>query len=85
VLLGNSAFLQCQRSDDCLSLDCNATGIADFGAVLRLHPCDKPPAIELFFKTPDGLSPVGKFNSSDPIITANISYHLWGSLIVLIQ
>jgi hypothetical protein len=39
--------------------------------VLHLYPCDKPPAIELFFKTPDGLSPVGEFNSSDPI-TANI-------------
>ena len=69
--IGNSALLQCQRSDDCLFLDCNATSIAGFGAVLHLYPCDKPPAIELLFKKPDGLSPVGKFNSSDPI-TANI-------------
>ena len=40
--------------------------------MLHLHPCDRPPAIELFFKTPLGLSPVGKFDSSDPVRTAEI-------------
>ena len=68
-IIDTSSALQCQKSDDCLSLDCNATGMAGSGAVLLLHPCDRPPAIELFFKTPDGLSPVGKFDSSDPIRT----------------
>jgi hypothetical protein len=69
IIAKSAATLQCQRNDDCLSLDCNATDLAGFGAVLLLHPCDKPPAIELFFKTPDGLSPVGEFDSSDPIRT----------------
>ena len=42
------------------------------GAVLYLLPCDRPPAIELFSKTPLGQSLVGKFNSSVPTRTIKI-------------
>ena len=67
-----STVLQCQRSDDCLSLDCDGIQTEDYGAVLYLLPCDRPPAIELFSKTPLGNSSEGKFDSSDQTRTAVI-------------
>ena len=70
--IADSAVLQCQRSDDCLSLDCNGIHMEDFGAVLHLLPCDRPPAIEIFSKTPLGRSSVEKFNSSDRMRTTEI-------------
>ena len=63
-IIANIEVLQCQRNDDCLSLDCDAIDMEGFGAVLYLFPCDRPPAIELISKTPLGNSSVGKFNSS---------------------
>ena len=41
----------------------------NLGAVLYLLPCDRPPAIELFSKTPLGQSLLGRFDSSDPMRT----------------
>ena len=71
--IATSGVLQCQRSDDCLSLNCNATHMEGFGAVLHFLHCDRPPAIELFSKTPLGQSPTGKFDSSDPMRTTVIT------------
>lgn len=64
--IGNSSYLQCERSNDCLHLDCNVTLYEGYGAKLDLLPCDEPPAIEVFLKSPNGQSPLGKFDSSDP-------------------
>ena len=70
--IGNSSALQCDRSSDCLSLDCNATETSGDGAILHLFPCDNPPAIEIIFKSLLGQSSVGKFDSSNPSRTTGV-------------
>ena len=39
---------------------------------MELLPCDQPPAIEIFLKTPSGESKLGKFDSSQPPSTRAI-------------
>ena len=39
---------------------------------MNLLPCDQPPAIEIFVKSPDGESRLGKFDSSEPSSTTAV-------------
>lgn len=39
---------------------------------MNLLPCDQPPAIEIFLKTPDNESLLGKFDSSEPSSTTAV-------------
>jgi hypothetical protein len=100
IIAKSAATLQCQRNDDCLSLDCNATDLAGFGAVLlgnsAFLQCQR--SDDCLFLDCNATSIAGfgavlhlSFTPVTNHLPLNCSskhlmaYHLWGSSIVLIQ